>query len=78
MTMSDGQSSITFAGPAAAPAIGASPRGTPESADHGSGDTIVVSIGAWVASQESDAGVDQTMQARVHLGNCESNNRERR
>ena len=36
----------------------------PESAGHGSGDTIVVSAGP-AASQQSDDGVDQTMGARA-------------
>ena len=42
-----------------------SPPGTPESAGHGSGDTVVVSIGPAGASQRSDAGLDQIMEART-------------
>ena len=56
--MSDGRASITFA-----PAAGI--QETPESAGHGSGDTIVVSAGPAAASQQSDAGADQAMGARA-------------
>ena len=61
VTMSDGRSSVTFA----APAAGISSQGTPESAGHGSRDTIVVSAGPAAVSQHGDAGVDQTMEARA-------------
>ena len=42
---------------------GISSQGTPESAGHGSGDTIVVSAGPSAASQQSDAGADQGARA---------------
>ena len=61
MTLSDGRSSIAFA----APAAGTSSQGTPESAGHGSGDTIVVSTGPAAVSQQSDAGIDQTAGSRA-------------
>ena len=55
--MSDGSSSIALAG--------ISSQGISESAGHGSGDTIVASTGPAAVSQQSDAGVDQTIRARA-------------
>lgn len=60
MTMSAGPgSSVAFGGSTAAPAIGLSSQRNAGSAGHRSGDTIVVSVGAQVASQQSDAGNEQ-------------------
>ena len=64
MKMTDGRSSVTCA----APAAGVSSQGTPESAGHGSRDTIVVSTGPAAIRQRSDAGDRGYCQMKMMVG----------